>query len=78
MTTDIIIINRNLRILDNAALYYGSLRSNYIVVYLYDCPLFFAFLAFAQADPGHAQTGHRKAAGRMVLGKERLKMQSKI
>jgi len=36
MTTDIIIINRNLRILDNAALYYGSLRSNYIVVYLYD------------------------------------------
>ena len=36
MTIDIIIINRNLRILDNAALYYGSLRSNYIVVYLYD------------------------------------------
>ena len=36
MTTDIIIINRNLRKLDNAALYYGSLRSNYIVVYLYD------------------------------------------
>ena len=36
MTTDIIIINRNLRILDNEALFYGSLRSNYIVIYLYD------------------------------------------
>ncbi len=36
MTTDIIIINRNLRIQDNEALFYGSLRSNYIVIYLYD------------------------------------------
>ena len=34
--TDIIILNRNLRLLDNAALYYGSLRSNFIVIYLYD------------------------------------------
>ena len=33
---DIIILNRNLRLLDNAALYYGSLRSNFIVIYLYD------------------------------------------
>ena len=36
MMIDIIILNRNLRLLDNAALFYGSLRSNYIVVYLYD------------------------------------------
>ena len=34
--TDIIILNRNLRLLDNAALYYGSLKSNFIVIYLYD------------------------------------------
>ena len=33
---DIINLNRNLRLLDNAALYYGSLRSNFIVIYLYD------------------------------------------
>ena len=36
MMIDIVILNRNLRLLDNAALFYGSLRSNYIVVYLYD------------------------------------------
>ncbi|MBL32762.1 MAG: hypothetical protein CMD79_02620 [Gammaproteobacteria bacterium] len=34
--TDIIILNRNLRLLDNSALYYGSLKSNFIVIYLYD------------------------------------------
>ncbi len=34
--TDIIILNRNLRLHDNAALYYGSLKSNFIVIYLYD------------------------------------------
>ncbi len=33
---DIIILNRNLRLLDNAALFYGSLRSNFIVIYLHD------------------------------------------
>ena len=33
---DIIVLNRNLRLHDNAALFYGSLRSNYIVIYLYD------------------------------------------
>ena len=33
---DIVILNRNLRLNDNAALFYGSLRSDYIVVYLYD------------------------------------------
>ena len=33
---DIVILNRNLRLHDNAALFYGSLRSNYIVIYLYD------------------------------------------
>ena len=33
---DIVILNRNLRMLDNAALYYGSKHSNYIVIYLYD------------------------------------------
>ena len=33
---DIVILNRNLRLNDNAALFYGSLRSNYVVVYLYD------------------------------------------
>ena len=33
---DIVILNRNLRLNDNAALLYGSLRSDYIVVYLYD------------------------------------------
>ena len=33
---DIIILNRNLRVHDNAALYYGSKQSNYIVIYLYD------------------------------------------
>ena len=38
MMIDIIILNRNLRLLDNAALFYGSLISNYIVVgiYMYD------------------------------------------
>ncbi len=34
--TDIIILNRNLRLRDNPAMYYGSLRSNYLVIYLYD------------------------------------------
>ena len=34
--TDLIILNRNLRLLDNPALYNGSLRSNYLVIYLYD------------------------------------------
>ena len=34
--TDIIILNRNLRLGDNPAMYYGSLRSNYLVIYLYD------------------------------------------
>ena len=33
---DIVILNRNLRMHDNAALYYGSKHSNYIVIYLYD------------------------------------------
>jgi deoxyribodipyrimidine photo-lyase len=33
---DIVILNRNLRLHDNAALYYGSLNSNYIVIHLYD------------------------------------------
>ena len=33
---DIVILNRNLRLHDNAALFYGSLRSNYKVIYLYD------------------------------------------
>jgi deoxyribodipyrimidine photo-lyase len=33
---DLIILNRNLRLLDNPALYNGSLRSNYLVIYLYD------------------------------------------
>ena len=33
---DIVILNRNLRLADNPAIYYGSLRSNYLVIYLYD------------------------------------------
>ena len=33
---DIVILNRNLRMHDNAALYYGSKHSNFIVIYLYD------------------------------------------
>ena len=33
---DIVVLNRNLRLHDNAALYYGSLNSNYIVIHLYD------------------------------------------
>ena len=33
---DIVILNRNLRLHDNAALYYGSLNSNYIVIHPYD------------------------------------------
>ena len=33
---DIVILNRNLRLHDNAALYYGSLNSNYIIIHLYD------------------------------------------
>ena len=33
---DIVILNRNLRMHDNAALYYVSKHSNYIVIYLYD------------------------------------------
>ena len=34
--TDLIILNRNLRLHDNPAMYFGSLRSNYLVIYLYD------------------------------------------
>ena len=34
--TDLIILSRNLRLRDNPAIYYGSLRSNYLVIYLYD------------------------------------------
>ena len=34
--TDLIILNRNLRLHDNPALHHGSLRSNYLVIYLYD------------------------------------------
>ena len=34
--TDLIILNRNLRLLDNPAMHFGSLRSNYLVIYLYD------------------------------------------
>ena len=33
---DLIILNRNLRLHDNPALYNGSLRLNYLVIYLYD------------------------------------------
>ena len=33
---DLIILNRNLRVQDNPAIYFGSLRSNYLVIYLYD------------------------------------------
>ena len=33
---DIIILNRNIRLEDNAALYYGSLRQNYLVLYIFD------------------------------------------
>ena len=33
---DIIILNRNIRLEDNAALYYGSLRQNYLVLYVFD------------------------------------------
>ena len=33
---DIVVLNRNLRLHDNAALYFGSLNSNYIVIHLYD------------------------------------------
>ena len=34
--TDLIILNRNLRLHDNPAMHFGSLRSNYLVIYLYD------------------------------------------
>ena len=34
--TDQIILNRNLRLHDNPAMHFGSLRSNYLVIYLYD------------------------------------------
>ena len=33
---DLILVNRNLRLKDNAALFYGSLSQNYRVIYLYD------------------------------------------
>ena len=33
---DIIILNRNIRLEDNAALYYGSLRQNYLILYVFD------------------------------------------
>ena len=39
---DLIILNRNLRLLDNPALYNGSLKSNYLVIYLYDDAYWYA------------------------------------
>ena len=33
---DVIILQRDLRLLDNPALFYGSIKGNYCVIYVYD------------------------------------------